>query len=350
MLNDKKNQEWIERRKTNKRLQNPDFLVEKLRAGDVFALSKAITLVESQRVEDRKVANQLIDKCIPFSGKSKRIGISGVPGVGKSTFIESLGKLLHLQGNKIAVLSIDPSSSVSKGSILGDKTRMEELSISENVFIRPSPSNLHLGGVANSTKESMILCEAAGFDTIFIETVGVGQSEISVCSMVDMFILLLLPGAGDELQGIKRGVMELADLLVITKSDGQQLEKALEAKTIHEKASHYFCPKENNWVTKVLLYSVFNQDSCKSILENINGFFEFMDQTNWIEKNRKSQSIEWMKDTFQKLVELKIANLNQKKWLEMEQLIRENKISPFSAAELLMNTYFKSTENEGDTI
>ncbi|MCL2435668.1 MAG: methylmalonyl Co-A mutase-associated GTPase MeaB [Lentimicrobiaceae bacterium] len=213
--------------------------------GNRVVLSQAITLIESTAHHDIVVANQIIEKCLPYSGNSMRIGITGVPGVGKSTFIETFGKYLTSIGKKLAVLAVDPSSERSKGSILGDKTRMEELSIDPNAFIRPSPSGLTLGGVARKTRETIILCEAAGFDVIIIETVGVGQSETAVKSMVDFFLLLMLSGAGDELQGIKRGIMEMADALIITKADGDNVAKATAAKALYQSALQLFPKNEN---------------------------------------------------------------------------------------------------------
>ena len=220
---------------------------EKILEGDRVILSRAITLIESNRQSHQQLAQQIIEQCIPHSGKAIRIGITGSPGVGKSTFIEKLGKHILQQDRKLAVLAIDPSSQLSKGSILGDKTRMAELSADPNAYIRPSPAGQSLGGVGRCTRSTIILCEAAGFDTIFVETVGVGQSEIVVHSMVDFFLLLLLPGAGDELQGIKRGIVEMADLLAINKSDGDRLPLAKRSRQSYKNALHLFPPKESGW-------------------------------------------------------------------------------------------------------
>jgi len=209
-----------------KQLLTVDEFVNEIRGGNRTVLSQSITLIESSLPEHTEMAQQIIERCLPFSGNSVRIGITGVPGVGKSTFIEALGKYLTEAGHQLAVLAIDPSSQRTKGSILGDKTRMEELATDPNAFIRPSPAAGSLGGVARKTRETIILCEAAGFDTIFIETVGVGQSETAVFSMVDFFLLLMLAGAGDELQGIKRGIMEMADAIIINKADGDNITKA----------------------------------------------------------------------------------------------------------------------------
>ena len=226
-------------------------IVEELKKGDISTLGKAITLIESSLEKHRLQAEELIEMCLPFSGKSIRIGITGVPGVGKSTFIESWGNYLTEQGHKVAVLAIDPSSKSSGGSILGDKTRMNELSVNKNAFIRPSPSAGSLGGVAQKTRESIILCETAGYDVILIETVGVGQSETAVHSMTDFFLLLMLSGAGDELQGIKRGIMEMADTIAITKSDGDNIQKAKLASMEYKNALHLFPQAESNWTPQV---------------------------------------------------------------------------------------------------
>src|SRR3989339_134259 len=240
-------------------LLSKDEYLKGILSGNTTILSQAITLVESSRNDHRAIAQNLISECLPHVVKSMRIGITGVPGAGKSTFIEAFGGLITAMGHKLAVLAIDPSSERSKGSILGDKTRMEELSIDKNAYIRPSPSAGSLGGVARKTRETIILCEAAGFDTIFIETVGVGQSEIAVHSMVDFFLLLMLAGAGDELQGIKRGIMEMADFIVINKADGDNLLKTNSAKVQYENALHLFPAKESGWIPKVQTCSAINK-------------------------------------------------------------------------------------------
>ena len=236
-----------------------DDYVEGILKGDINILSQAITLVESSKTEHQAVAQEVIKRCLPSSGSSIRIGITGVPGAGKSTFIESFGKYLTGQGHKIAVLAIDPSSERSKGSILGDKTRMEELSCDPHAYIRPSPSAGSLGGVARKTREAMILCEVAGFDIILIETVGVGQSETAVHSMVDFFLLIQIAGAGDELQGIKRGIMEMADGIIINKADGNNISKAQLAKAQLQSALHLFPPHESGTEPKVLTCSAYEK-------------------------------------------------------------------------------------------
>lgn len=241
-------------------------LISKILSQDKVALSRAITLVESTNSEHLEKANEIINACLPLANKSIRIGITGVPGVGKSTFIEAFGTYLTSLGKKVAVLAVDPSSSLSHGSILGDKTRMEDLVKDENAYIRPSASGDTLGGVARKTRETIILCEAAGFDTIIIETVGVGQSETAVHSMVDFFLLLKIAGAGDELQGIKRGIMEMADLIVINKADGDNIAKANLAKTEFNRALHLFPAKNSGWIPKVTTCSAYEKTDRKSVV------------------------------------------------------------------------------------
>ncbi len=269
-------------------------LAKQIIKGNRTALGQGITLLESTLPEHEKQAQYLIAACLPRSGKSIRVGVTGVPGVGKSTFIESFGKLLSSQGNKVAVLAIDPTSERTHGSILGDKSRMHELAADENAFIRPSPSGGTLGGVANKTRESIILCEAAGFDIILIETVGVGQSETTVSNLVDFFLLLMLAGAGDELQGIKRGIMELADALIITKADGDNLQKAKNAALEYKRALHLFPPMENNWTPQVSTCSALKNVGVLEIFETINKFNAQMISSSWKNINRENQNIYWL--------------------------------------------------------
>jgi len=318
--------------KRKKRLSVDEYVAEIL-AGNRVVLSQAITLIESKAPQDIVIANQIIEKCMLHSGNSIRIGITGVPGAGKSTFIEAFGKYLTSIGKKLAVLAVDPSSERSKGSILGDKTRMEELSVDPNAFIRPSPSGLTLGGVARKTRESIILCEAAGFDVIIIETVGVGQSETVVKSMVDFFLLLMLSGAGDELQGIKRGIMEMADALIITKADGDNIAKATAAKALYKSALQLFPKNENHWEVPVDTCSVFLKDSIENIWKIISEFEKQTKENGFFNKHRAEQSIktfhDWINDLLQenfysnKLVEEKINNLIPE--------IRAGKVSPYHA-------------------
>ena len=269
-------------------------LAQKILKGNITALSQAITLVESTLPEDEKIAQQLLGTCLLKSGNSIRIGITGVPGVGKSTFIETFGKLLTSQGKKVAVLAIDPTSERTKGSILGDKSLMHQLSSDKNAFIRTSPNSGTLGGVANKTRESIILCEAAGFDIILIETVGVGQSETTVNNLVDFFLLLMLAGAGDELQGIKRGIMELAHALVITKADGDNCQKAKNAGLEYKSALHLFPAMENGWTPQVSTCSALENTGVAQILETITKFDAQMLSSGWKIKNRKDQNNYWL--------------------------------------------------------
>ena len=269
-------------------------LAQEILKGNITALGQAITLVESTLPEDEKIAQKLLATCLLKSGNSIRIGITGVPGVGKSTFIETFGKLLTSQGKKVAVLAIDPTSERTKGSILGDKSRMHQLSSDKNAFIRPSPNSGTLGGVANKTSESIILCEAAGFDIILIETVGVGQSETTVNNLVDFFLLLMLAGAGDELQGIKRGIMELAHALVITKADGDNCQKAKNAALEYKSALHLFPAMENGWTPQVSTCSALENTGVEQILETITKFDAQMLSSGWKIKNRKDQNNYWL--------------------------------------------------------
>ena len=267
-----------------------DEYVTNILQGNIPFLSKAITLVESTNPKHQEQANEIIEKCLPFANNSVRIGITGVPGVGKSTFIEAFGKQLTSQGKKVAVLAVDPSSSVNKGSILGDKTRMEQLVTDSNAFIRPSPAGSSLGGVAQKTRESIILCEAAGFDTIIIETVGVGQSETVVHSMVDFFLLLNLAGAGDELQGIKRGIIEMADAIVINKSDGENEKNAKIAQVEFNRALHLYPLKESNWQPKVLTASALNYKGIDVIDAMIQEYIALTKQNGYFAEKRNEQN------------------------------------------------------------
>jgi len=269
-------------------------LARQIIKGNPTALGKGITLLESTLPEHEEQAQDLIIACLPHSGRSIRIGVTGVPGVGKSTFIEAFGKHLTNQGKKVAVLAIDPTSERTHGSILGDKSRMHELAADENAFIRPSPSSGMLGGVANKTRESIILCEAAGFEIILIETVGVGQSETTVNNLVDFFLLLMLSGAGDELQGIKRGIMELADALIITKSDGGNMQEAKNAALEYKRALHLFPAMENGWIPQVSTCSSLKDTGIAEIFETITKFDTQMISSGWKIKNRKDQNNYWL--------------------------------------------------------
>ncbi len=268
-------------------------LAENIRKGNIRAIGKGITLIESRKPEHSEKASRLLDILLPFSGNSLRIGITGVPGVGKSTFIEAFGSFLTRQGHRVAVLAVDPSSQITGGSILGDKTRMEELSRDPNAFIRPSPAGDTLGGVARRTRETMLLCEAAGYDIVIVETVGVGQSETTVASMVDFFMLLQLATAGDELQGIKKGVMELADAIVINKADIDQQKTELACQQ-YNNALHILRPKSRNWTVPVLAVSALNNIGVEAVWQMLEQFRETMKHSGEFEETRKGQSVDWM--------------------------------------------------------
>ena len=280
-----------------KRMPTAGEFVEGIRKGDVSMLSRAVTLVESQAAGHQALAQEVIEKCLPSAGKSKRIGITGVPGAGKSTSIDVFGLHVLKRGGKLAVLAIDPSSERTKGSILGDKTRMEKLSQQDNAFIRPSPTAGSLGGVARKTRESIVLCEAAGYDNIFVETVGVGQSETAVHSMVDFFLLIQLAGTGDELQGIKRGIMEMADGIVINKADGDNVERAMLAKAQFQSALHLFPPTTSGWMPEVLTYSGYYELGIDEVWAMIDRYFAFVKGNGYFEKKRISQEKYWMYET-----------------------------------------------------
>ncbi len=316
-----------------------------IRNGDITLLSQAVTMVESSRPEHQKIAQKIIEKCLPYTGNSVRLGITGVPGAGKSTLIEALGMHIINQGGKLAVLAIDPSSERSKGSILGDKTRMEDLSSEPNAYIRPSPSAGSLGGVARKTRETIILCEAAGFDTIFIETVGVGQSETAVHSMVDFFLLIMLAGAGDELQGIKRGIMEMADAIAINKADGNNINKANMARTEYSNALHLFPPTKSGWIPRVKTCSALNITGIPELWEMVLDYTQLTNKNGYFSKRRHQQAQYWM---FESINEALKSNFYQNN--EISELIESYKdkvindeISSFSAAHELLNKYFKET-------
>ena len=316
-------------------------LLQQLLNGNKTALGRAITLVESNQFSHRKKAQQLLEGALPYSQKSIRIGITGVPGVGKSTFIESFGSYLIEQGKKVAVLAVDPSSSVSHGSILGDKTRMENLVKEENAFIRPSASGSSLGGVAKKTRESIILCEAAGFDVVLIETVGVGQSETTVHSMTDFFLLLKLVGAGDELQGIKRGIIEMADAIVINKADGDNIKAAREAKLEFNRALQLYPSKESGWKPKVALSSALKQTGIDSVWELIKEFEKLGKENGFFLKNRKEQNKFWLLQTINEHLKNRFyQNPVMKEELEIQlKAIENNKITAFAAADLLIEKF-----------
>ena len=331
------------KKKPRKRQLSVTEFVEGIVKGDVTVLSQAVTLVESVRPEHQAVAQEVIERCLPYSGRSIRVGISGVPGAGKSTSIDVFGlHVLEQYGGKLAVLAIDPSSERSKGSILGDKTRMEKLSVHPKSFIRPSPSAGSLGGVARKTRETIVLCEAAGFDKIFVETVGVGQSETAVHSMVDFFLLIQLAGTGDELQGIKRGIMEMADGIVINKADGDNLEAAKLAATQFRNALHLFPAPESGWTPQVLTYSGFYNRGVKEIWDMIYQYIDFVKKNGYFEYRRNEQSKYWMYETINEhLRDSFYHNPRIEEMLEgKERQVLQGSLSSFVAAKDLLDTYF----------
>ncbi|MEP1088792.1 methylmalonyl Co-A mutase-associated GTPase MeaB [Algoriphagus sp.] len=311
-------------------------------AGDRTKLSQAITLAESSLESDQALASDLVQQLLPFTGKSVRIGITGVPGVGKSTFIEAFGKMLVEQGKSVAVLAVDPSSQKSKGSILGDKTRMEKLASDKRAFIRPSPTGSTLGGVSSKTREAMLLCEAAGFDAILIETVGVGQSETAVKSMVDFFLLLMLSGAGDELQGIKKGIMEMADGVVIHKADGDNLAKAKRAKSTYKNALHLFPLGDNKWSAPVITASSLTGEGLNECWQMIHSYQEKMQESGFWEANRSEQRLNWLEENMQYLLgRLFLGNPKVQEMLTQNRsLVASGKLSPLALARDLMQAFF----------
>lgn len=328
-------------KRKQRREMNVDDFTKGILDGNITILSQAITLIESALPEHHQMAQEIIENCIPHSGKSIRIGITGVPGAGKSTFIEAIGNKVTALGNKLAVLAIDPSSEKSKGSILGDKTRMETLVHNPDAFIRPSPSSGSLGGVARKTRESVILCEAAGFNVIFIETVGVGQSEIAVHSMVDIFLLLQISGAGDELQGIKRGIMEMADAVAITKADGNNLDKANLAKAQIQSALQLFPMPDSGWKPRVYTTSSTEGTGLIELWAGIDDFLKFTETNGFYKEKRATQAKYWMYETIES--DLRSMFYNNPYVAEMIPLVEKqvlvNEKSSFVAAAQLIEKY-----------
>ncbi|MDA3880404.1 MAG: methylmalonyl Co-A mutase-associated GTPase MeaB [Prolixibacteraceae bacterium] len=325
-----------------------DEYVDGILSGNRVILSRAVTLVESVKPDHQELAQEIIVRCLPYAGKSIRIGITGVPGAGKSTFIEALGKYITSQNGKLAVLAIDPSSERSRGSILGDKTRMEELSGDANAYIRPSPSAGSLGGVARKTRETVVLCEAAGFDTIFIETVGVGQSETAVQSMVDFFLLIQIAGAGDELQGIKRGIMEMSDGIVINKADGNNIEKAELARSQFRNALHLFPPSPSGWEPQVLTCSSLMKTGIEETWKMIADYISFVQKNNYFNTRRNQQSKYWMYESINEVLKTSFYNHESVKsrLAEFEEAVLNDKMSSFVAARQLLNLYFKEVKKQ----
>ncbi|MEN8928463.1 MAG: methylmalonyl Co-A mutase-associated GTPase MeaB [Flavobacteriales bacterium] len=314
------------------------YYLDGIKAKNTVVLSQAITLVESSKKEHQVLAQKIINHCLPLSGNSVRIGITGVPGVGKSTFIESFGTFLTGIGKKIAVLAIDPTSQQSRGSILGDKTRMDNLAVNPDAYIRPSASGKTLGGVGQKTHETILLCEAAGYEIILVETVGVGQSETEVFSMTDFFLLLMIAGAGDELQGIKRGIMEMADAILINKAEGDNLTKAKQAKREYANALHLFPAKESNWIPKVELCSALQNTGIEEAWKFIESFLIKTKTTGYFEENRKRQTKDW----FYKFLNHQILNSFyegngiSEKLKTVEKQVLNGEISPFEASRIVI--------------
>jgi LAO/AO transport system kinase len=335
---------YLNRNRFRRRELSVAEMVEGIVKGDVTVLSQAVTLVESINPLHYAKAQEVIEKCLPYSGNSVRIGISGVPGAGKSTSIDEFGvHVLERNGGKLAVLAIDPSSEISKGSILGDKTRMEKLSVHPKSFIRPSPSAGSLGGVARKTRESIILCEAAGFDKIFVETVGVGQSETACHSMVDFFLLIQLAGTGDELQGIKRGIMEISDGIVINKCDGENVDKCHLAATNFRNALHFFPKPESGWLPKVLCYSGFYGTGVKEVWDMVYEYFDFVKANGYFQYRRNEQSKYWMYETINEQLRNSFYHnaVIQQRLGEAEKMVLGGVKTSFGAAQELLDTYFK---------
>ncbi len=300
--------------------------------------------MESSLAEDRTLADQVLESILPHTGKSLRVGITGVPGVGKSTFIEAFGAHAIQHNKKVAVLTVDPSSSLTKGSILGDKTRMETLAKNPMAFIRPSATGEALGGIAHRTREALHLCEAAGFDFIIVETVGVGQSETAVKKIVDFFLLLMLAGAGDELQGIKKGIMEMADAVAITKADGDNVKHAREAQAEYQHAFHVMRPDESGWVPKILTCSSITQDGIHDIWNTLSDFEKKMKANGYLDTRRQHQQVSWMLECFESLIKMQIekSDIITARRAELEQQVLGKAITPQRAAEALFNTLIKS--------
>ena len=334
---------YLTRRKKRRALTSGE-IVEGILRGDITMLSRAVTLVESMASEHQVLAQEVIEKCLPHSGNSRRIGITGVPGAGKSTSIDVFGLHVLKDGGKLAVLAIDPSSERTKGSILGDKTRMERLAVHPNAFVRPSPSAGSLGGVARKTRETIVLCESAGFNNIFVETVGVGQSETAVHSMVDFFLLLQLAGTGDELQGIKRGIMEMADGIVINKADGDNIHRAQLAQAQFRSALHLFPPTASGWQPEVLTYSGYYELGIAEVWDMIDRYFAFVTENGYFTQRRLQQARYWMYETIDEQLRRHFYDNPQVSALlnEKEQRVLDNLQSSFTAARDVLDLYFSS--------
>ena len=326
-----------------RRQMTTDEYVAGILDGNITILAQAITLIESNNPVHYAQAQEIIERCLPHSGKSVRIGITGVPGAGKSSFIEAVGNMVTSYKHKLAVLAIDPSSERSGGSILGDKTRMESICHNPDIFIRPSPSAGSLGGVARKTRETIVLCEAAGFDIIFIETVGVGQSETAVHSMVDMFMMLQISGAGDELQGIKRGIMEMADMMVITKADGENVKKAELAKAQYQGALKLFPLPDSEWRPKVYTCSSLEGTGLEEVWQGVEQYLQHIELNGYFTSNRNRQNKYWMYETINETLKSSFYNNPEieSRMEEVERRVLDAKLSSFIAAKELLDIYFK---------
>ena len=333
---------YIKNRKRRRQLSVNDY-VEGIRKGNKAVLGQAVTLVESLRPEHQVIAQEVIEKCLPYTGHSRRIGITGVPGAGKSTSIDVFGMHVLRQGGKLAVLAIDPSSERSKGSILGDKTRMEKLAVEPDAFIRPSPSAGSLGGVARKTRETIVLCEAAGYDNIFVETVGVGQSEIAVHSMVDFFLLIQIAGAGDELQGIKRGIMEMADGIAINKADGDNVDRANLAAAQFRNALHLFPLPPSGWLPEVTTYSGYYELGIDRVWSMIDRYFDHVRENGYFEERRRQQEKYWMYETINEQLKARFySNSDVQRLLQIKQeMVLNNQQSSFVAASDVLDYYYQ---------
>ena len=329
-------------RKKRRQMTTEEY-VDGILAGNITILAQAITLIESNNPLHYAQAQEIIERCLPHAGKSVRIGITGVPGAGKSSFIEAVGNMVTSYNHKLAVLAIDPSSERSGGSILGDKTRMESICHNPTIFVRPSPSAGSLGGVARKTRETIVLCEAAGYDVIFIETVGVGQSETAVHSMVDMFMMLQISGAGDELQGIKRGIMEMADMMVITKADGENITKAELAKAQYQGALHLFPLPESEWRPQVYTCSSLEGTGLEEVWQGVEQYLQHIELNGYFMANRNRQNKYWMYETINETLKSSFYNNPEieAKMAEVEQRVLDAKLSSFIAAKELLDIYFK---------
>lgn len=337
----------LKKRRMRNQSQTAEYLSERIMLGDEQALSESITLLESTRSQDQDKAQAILKACLGNTGNALRIGITGVPGVGKSTFIESFGSFLAEQGKKVAVMAIDPSSGISGGSILGDKTRMQTLSVHPNAFIRPTATSGSLGGVARRTRETILLCEAAGYEIVIVETVGVGQSETEVHAMTDFFLLLMLAGAGDELQGIKRGIMEMADTILITKTDGKNVRKANLARTEYKNALHLFPPNPNEWIPKVETVSALEEKGIEKVWDIVQSFTLQVNTNGWLEKRRAQQDRYWMKKTVQDalLTDFYKTDGLLKLVKELEKAVQNGSLTSFQAAAKMLN-YYKDGKTE----